>query len=108
MLFVVSNNWSSMNPEGFIQYVGVTLLVLMVWLVKRLINNHQDMLKDMKEQAARDRALMLEENRFVREDHQKDMQALFSDSKENRKTFESGFKEVAAAIRALSSEIHKK
>ena len=111
-------DWAKMTPEGWIQAVGTLLLFLMVWLVKNLIRNHTQMLIDMKdqgakdrvllrEQADKDRALIKEECNFVRNDHQLDMRALFDDSKENRRTYEVGFKEVAAAIRSLSTEIRK-
>lgn len=101
-------DWSKMTPEGWIQAVGTMLLFTMVWLVKSLVKNHNDMLADMKEQATKDRQLIREECAFVRLDHQQDMQALFGDSKENRRTFEAGFKEVALAIRSLSTEIRKR
>ena len=101
-------DWAKMSPEGWIQAVGALLLFLMVWLVKSLVANHNQMLVDMKEQGSKDRQLIREECACTRIDHQQDMQALFADSKENRRAYEIGFKEVAQAIRSLSSEIHKR
>lgn len=101
-------DWAKMTPEGWIQAVGTLLLFLMVWLIKSLVNNHNAMLADIKDQGDKDRKLIREECAFVRNDHQQDMKALFDDSKENRRTYEVGFKEVAAAIRSLSSEIRKR
>lgn len=107
-LFAAITDWSKMTPEGWIQAVGTMLLFTMVWLVKSLVNNHNNMLADMKDQAAKDRELIREECTLVRMDHQQDMRSLFEDSKESRKTYEVGFKEVAAAIRSLSAEIRKR
>ena len=106
-MFSAYIDWARMSPEGWIQGIGAVLLFLMVWLVKSLVNNHDQMLIDMKEQATKDRQLIREECACTRIDHQQDMQALFADSKENRRSHEMGFKEIASAIRSLSSEIRK-
>lgn len=106
-MFSAYVDWAKMTPEGWIQGIGAVLLFLMVWLVKSLVANHNQMLIDMKEQAAKDRQLIREECAYTRLDHAQDMQALFANSKEDRRAYELGFKDVAAAIRSLSSEIRK-
>lgn len=102
-----SPDWSNMTAEGWIQAVGGLLLMVMVWLIKRLVDNHESMRKDVKEEGEKDRALIREEFNYIRQDHQQDMKALFADSKDNRKSVESGFKEVALALKEMSIEIKK-
>lgn len=77
-------------PGGLVNWIVVTLVGVLVWLVKRLVDNNQDILVAMKE-----------ENKAVRADHRLDVQSMISEGKENRKTYEDGFEKIVAAIDQL-------
>ena len=79
---------------GIINWIVVVLIGVLVWLVKRLVENNQEILKAMKD-----------ENAQVRADHRVDLKAILDDSEANRKTYETGFKEIALAIGKLSDQI---
>lgn len=81
-------------PGGILNWIVCTLIGVLVWLVKRLVDNNQEILKAMKE-----------ENAQVRADHRFDIKSILDDSEANRKTYETGFKEIASAISNLSEQI---
>lgn len=81
-------------PGGLINWIVVTLVGVLVWLVKRLVDNNQEILKAMKE-----------ENALVRADHRIDIKAILDDSKANRETYETGFKQIASAITQLTNQV---
>lgn len=84
-------------PGGLINWIVVTLIGVLVWLVKRLVDNNQAILAAMKE-----------ENALVRADHRLDVNAMIEDGKENRKTYHEGFSKIANAIDQLSDLVKER
>lgn len=85
--------WSDM-PGGIVNWALATLIAGMVWLVKKLVDNNQDILKALKEESKTNR----EENEKDRDQYRKDVAVVMQDNKDNRLTFTTGFDKLSTAM----------
>lgn len=101
-------DWSNMSQSGVVNTIVGILTLLMVWLLKRFVDNNAALLTSVKSEGEEDRKLIREECALVRKDHREDMNNLYNDAKQDRHVTQEGFKELTSAIRDLKNEIHSR
>lgn len=80
--------------SSIINWLLVTLVGLMVWLVKRLVDNNQKILDSLKD-----------ENKEERKLHREDVSKFLEDSQENRDSSERNFDKVVTALGKLTDKL---
>lgn len=119
VLIAAALDWANMSQNGVINSVIGVLLLAVVGLLARFVNNdiknrtdmkqeHEAERKIFREEGEQYRKLIREENALVRNQHREDIGILFADAKEDRKVTAAGFHELATAVRSLQQELHQR
>lgn len=94
LLFAQTDPPNPLINGSIVNWIVCALVGLLVWLVKRLVDNNQKILDSMKSEAAEERKL-----------HREDIRAITDEGQKNRIVTELGFDKLAEAITKLSDKI---
>lgn len=85
---------NTLPDSSIVNWILVTLVGLMVWLIKRLIDSNQKAWDSLKSENAEERKL-----------HREDIQIVMIDSQKNRESSEKNFDKVVDSLNKIAIKL---